>query len=54
MVKCGAKNEVQTSDIGVPGGKPEEQQLTNTNLLPQSSPKPEDNERSVYQEGFQG
>ena len=54
MVKCGAENEVQTSDIGVPGGKPEEQQLTNTNLLPQSSPKPEDNERSVYQEGFQG
>jgi hypothetical protein len=44
MVKCGAENEVQTNDIGVPRGKPEEQPLTNTDLPPQPPSKPEDNE----------
>jgi hypothetical protein len=47
MVKCGAENEVQTNDTGVPRGKPEGQPLTNTDLPPQPPPKPEDNEDSL-------
>ena len=44
MVKCGVENEVQTVDTEVPKGKLEGQPLTNTDLPPQSPPKPEENE----------
>ena len=44
MVKCGAKNEVQTADTEVSRGKPKGQPLTNTALPPQAPPKPKDNE----------
>ncbi len=44
MVKCGVENEVQTVDTEVPKGKLEGQPLINTDLPPQSPPKPEENE----------
>ena len=44
MVKCGAKNKVQTTDTKVFSGKPERQPLIDTDSPPQPPQKLEDNE----------